>query len=125
MNLNQISVPISDLETSIRFYKKLGLQLIVKSAPNGYARFTCPDGDSTFSLHQTVKLTFGEGVLVYFECEDLDERVADLQKKGIQFTELPNDKTWLWREAHLEDPDGNHLVLFWAGVNRKSPPWKL
>ena len=71
MNLNQITVPSSDLKKSIPFYKKLGLNLIVEDLPN-YARFECPDGNSTFSLHQTNALPKGEGICVYFECEDLD-----------------------------------------------------
>jgi catechol 2,3-dioxygenase-like lactoylglutathione lyase family enzyme len=51
MNLNQVTVPILNVEKSIEFYEKLGLKLIVKALP-GYARFECPEGDSTFSLHQ-------------------------------------------------------------------------
>ena len=50
MNLNQITVPSLDLSKSIPFYEKLGLTLIVKSMPH-YARFVCPDGNATFSLH--------------------------------------------------------------------------
>jgi catechol 2,3-dioxygenase-like lactoylglutathione lyase family enzyme len=125
MNLNQITVPASDITASIAFYETLGLRLIVKS-PH-YARFELPQGEATFSIHQTPDLPKGEkinGIVVYFEIENLDEYTADLQAKGIVFTELPNDKTWLWREAHLYDLDGNHLVLFWAGENRKNPPWK-
>ena len=74
MNLNQITVPSLDLTKSIPFYKKLGLNLIVKALPN-YARFECPDGNSTFSLHQTNELSKGEGIYVYFECKNLDEYV--------------------------------------------------
>ena len=55
MNLNQITVPSLDLTKSIPFYEKLGLKLIVKSLPH-YARFECPDGNSTFSIHQTENL---------------------------------------------------------------------
>jgi len=51
MNLNQVTVPSHDLEIAIPFYEKLGLNLIVKALPH-YARFECPDGESTFSLHQ-------------------------------------------------------------------------
>jgi hypothetical protein len=32
---------------------------------------------------------------------------------------------WLWREAHMRDPDGNSLCLFTAGKNRKYPPWRV
>ncbi len=124
MNLNQITVPSLDLAKSIPFYQELGLKLIVKSLPH-YARFECPDGDSTFSLHQVDSLSKGEGIWVYFECDNLDEYVNKLIQEGVRFDELPNDKVWLWREARLKDPDGNQLVLFYGGENRINPPWRI
>lgn len=124
MNLNQITVPVSDVEQSIAFYQQLGLKLIVQSLPH-YARFECPDGGSTFSVHLADELPKGDGVWIYFECEQLDERVASLQQKGIVFEELPNDKDWLWRESRLKDPDGNQLILYYAGQNRLNPPWRI
>ncbi|MGB3852399.1 MAG: VOC family protein [Tunicatimonas sp.] len=124
MNLNQVTVPSLDLTKSVPFYEKLGLKLIVRSLPH-YARFACPDGDSTFSIHQTEELPKGDGVYIYFECTNLDERVGVLTEAGIEFEEMPNDKRWQWREARLKDPDGNQLILFYGGKNRKSPPWKV
>lgn len=124
MNLNQVTVPSLNVQKAIVFYKKLGLKLIVHSNPE-YARFVCLDGGSTFSIHQVSELSKGEGIWVYFENEELDTVVAQLIKKGIEFTELPNDKPWLWREAHLYDPDGNKIILFYAGKNRKNPPWRI
>lgn len=124
MNLNQITVPSLDLTRSIPFYEKLGLRLIVRSLPH-YARFECPEGESTFSLHQVENLPKGEGIYVYFELENLDEYVSELIGKGIEFDEMPEDRSWLWREARLKDPDGNQLILFWAGKNRKNPPWRI
>ena len=123
MNLNQITVPSLDIPKSIDFYQTLGLKLIVKS--DHYARFECPDGNSTFSVHLTDQLPSGHGISVYFECEDLDKKVNHLIQKGIVFDELPNDKSWLWREAYLKDPDGNQLILFFAGENRLNPPWRI
>jgi uncharacterized glyoxalase superfamily protein PhnB len=93
--------------------------LIVHSPPR-YARFECPDGESTFSLH-----TVNSGVVVYFECSDLDQQVQRLLAAGFEFTQLPKDERWLWREARLTDPSGNVLCLFWGGSNRKSPPWRV
>lgn len=124
MNLNQITVPSLDLEKSIPFYERLGLNLIVKSSLN-YARFECPDGDSTFSLHKTDSLPSGDGVYVYFECEDLDAKVSALMEQGIEFDLEPTDQTWLWREARLKDLDGNQIILFKAGENRLNPPWRI
>jgi catechol 2,3-dioxygenase-like lactoylglutathione lyase family enzyme len=123
MNLNQITVPSINVPQSIIFYQQLGLRLIVHTH-DAYARFECPDGTSTFSIHAVDQLPTGSGIMVYFECEDLDAQVAHLIEKGIVFYELPNDKSWLWREAHLNDPDGNHLILYYAGDNRKNPPWR-
>jgi len=124
MNLNQITVPSKDLTRSIPFYQTLGLKLIVKALPH-YARFECPNGNSTFSLHQRDDLPNGDGIYVYFECEDLDERVEHLKNKGIIFDLEPTDQTWLWREARLKDVDGNQLILYYGGENRLNPPWRI
>lgn len=124
MNLNQITVPSLNVENAIAFYEKLGLQLIVKSLPN-YARFECPDGNSTFSIHLVDKLPQGTGVYVYFECDNLDEKVELLKNKGVKFDQEPVDEKWLWREARLKDLDGNQLILFYGGKNRLNPPWRL
>ena len=124
MNLNQVTVPSFDVEKAIDFYEKLGLKLIVKALPH-YARFELPEGDATFSLHLVESLPDGEGIYVYFESDRLDAWVKELQSKGVEFDELPEDRRWLWREARLKDPDGNRLILYYAGENRKNPPWRI
>ena len=124
MNLNQVTVPSSDVPRSIEFYRRLGLILIVEDLPK-YARFECPDGESTFSVEKQSGRIGENGPVVYFECEDLDATVARLKAGGIVFDLDPQDQPWLWREARLKDPDGNRICLFTAGTNRKSPPWRL
>lgn len=124
MNLNQITVPSKNLEESLEFYLCLGLKLIVKALPH-YLRFECPDGNSSFSVHLQETVPEGEGVMIYFEEKNLDQKVGELINKGIQFDELPEDKPWLWREARLLDPDGNRIILYFAGENRLHPPWRL
>ena len=110
MNLNQITIPVRNIKKSIEFYSKLGLKLIVHTHEN-YCRFECPDGEATFSLHRVDKMQEGDGAWIYFECYDLDERVARLQKAGIAFEHGPIDQPWNWREARLKDPDGNLLEI--------------
>lgn len=124
MNLNQVTVPSKNVERSIAFYQTLGLRLIVRALPQ-YARFELPEGEATFSLHLVEELPKGDGVYVYFESDRLDDWVGDLRKQGILFDELPEDRPWLWREARLQDPDGNRLILYHAGENRKNPPWRI
>lgn len=124
MRLNQVTLPSTDLHRAAAFYEALGLRRIVDSLPR-YARFELPEGGGTLSLHHTDTPPSGPGVTVYFECEDLDARVDALIDQGIQFDLLPTDQPWLWREAQLRDPDGNALILFWAGDNRLNPPWRI
>lgn len=122
MRLNQVTVSMPDLDAGWRFYRTLGLEPVVDSRPH-YARFLCPDGDSTFSIAE------GEGgcagTHVYFECDDLDRTVAELRQAGMTFVSEPEDKRWLWREAVLQDPGGNSIVLFQPGRNRLDPPWRV
>jgi len=124
MNLNQVTLPSTDLSKAVPFYQKLGLKLIVSALPH-YARFECPEGDATFSLHLIDEIEADGQTMIYFEIDNLDEYVEKLIIKGIDFDEVPNDKRWLWREARLKDPDGNRLILYYAGENRKNPPWKI
>ena len=120
MRLNQITLPAKDLPDSIGFYRLLGFDLIVKD--DGYARLENPSDLSTLSLELREG---GDGARVYFECDDLDGRVSILKGKGIQFDSDPTDQPWLWREAWLRDPAGNKLCLYFAGENRRYPPWRI
>lgn len=124
MNLNQITVYSSNVTKAAEFYQILGFRLIVDSIPR-YARFECPDGDSTFSLHESGEAPQNNSVVIYFECEDVDAEFKRLSEAGIQFQQPPEDREWLWREAHFQDPDGNRLILYHAGKNRKNPPWRI
>ncbi|MBN9534868.1 MAG: VOC family protein [Alphaproteobacteria bacterium] len=124
MRLNQVTVPARDIEQSVAFYQALGLRLIVKS-PH-YARFELPDGEATFSVHLSDDVDgAARGAKIYFECADLDARVAALKAKGIVFDTDPVDQSWLWREAWLSDPAGVRLCFYHAGENRRYPPWRI
>jgi catechol 2,3-dioxygenase-like lactoylglutathione lyase family enzyme len=124
MRLNQVTVPALDLEHSIAFYRTLGLKLIVKNSH--YARFEVGDGGATFSLHLADDVSgASNGPSIYFECDDLDARVAGLKEKGVRFDSGPVDQTWLWREAWLTDPAGVKVCLYYAGEMRRFPPWRL
>lgn len=124
MRLNQVTVPATDVARAVEFYQRLGLIQIVDGG-EGYARFECPDGDSTFSIHKVDEVAEPSGVTVYFECDDLDAKYEELRAAGIRFTSAPEDMRWLWRESRLHDPNGNEICLFQAGENRKNPPWRL
>jgi len=122
MNLNQVTLPVKNMETSTDFYRRLGFLQIVDT-PH-YARFACPDNGSSFSLSLEDN-DFSNGATIYFEHQSLDQWVEDTQQLGIQFEQLPTDQSYLWREAILYDPSGNKIKLYYAGKNRLFPPWRV
>jgi catechol 2,3-dioxygenase-like lactoylglutathione lyase family enzyme len=125
VRLNHVTLRVADLDRSVAFYGLLGLIQIV--ADEGYARFVCPDGESTLSLESRGSPpSAGEGpISIHFESERLDQLVAELEAKGIELEQQPTDRPYLWREAILRDPDGHRLFIYYAGVNRLDPPWRL
>ena len=137
MNLNQVTIYTDKPVETAEFFQKLGLRLIVDSLPR-YARLECPEGESTLSIQDTTGTAnfslqtdatssslSSDRIVLYFECDHLDDTVADLKSKGLSFDEDPTDRPWLWRQAYLKDPNGNKICLFHAGENRKNPPWRV
>ena len=124
MNLNQVTIHSEKPVETVEFYQKLGLKLIVDSLPR-YARLECPDGDSTLSVNIAENVVPNANIVLYFECDDLDTKVAELKELGFEFDEDPTDRPWLWRQAYLQDPNSNKICLFHAGKNRKNPPWRV
>jgi hydroxymethylpyrimidine/phosphomethylpyrimidine kinase len=122
--LNQVTITGTNYERSVDFYRRLGLKQIVDSAENGYARFETAGG-VTFSVQIDPEETIAATTAVYFECEDLDERVEQLARSGIPFEHGPRNQPWMWREARLRDPDGNIIFFYKAGENRRFPPWRV
>jgi len=124
MNFNQATIYSNKPLETVEFYQKLGLKLIVDSMPR-YARLEFPNGDATLSVHISEKVSPNSNIVLFFECEDLDAKVAELKSNGIEFESEPIDQTWLWRESYLKDPNENKICLFYAGKNRQNPPWRV
>ena len=85
MDLNQVTLPVKNMDEAVGFYLTLGFTQIVDT-PH-YARFSCPSGNSTFSLSLETN-EFNNGAVIYFESEHLDELVTSLIQKGILFETL-------------------------------------
>lgn len=123
MDLNQVTLPCTDYDASVRFYRALGLTLIVDSPPR-YARFETPTG-ATLSIHRSDSTDSIGDTVIYFEVANVDLAVRKLQAAGLEFDSEPADQDWLWREAYLRDPAGNSICIYHAGNNRRNPPWRV
>lgn len=122
MKLNQVTLPVKNMQDAVLFYLKLGFIQIVDTSH--YTRFACPDGGSTFSLSLETS-DFENHSVIYFEHENLEKLCENLSQKGIVFEQEPTEQSYLWKEAIIRDPSGNKIKLYWAGENRLNPPWKV
>src|SRR5258705_5504946 len=102
MRSNHVTLIVSDLERSKAFYERLGLIQIV-DAPPRYARFVFQENEATLSVEVTDEAAPSKGnqAQLFFECDDLDERVVMLEAAGVHFEQRPTDMSYLWREARL------------------------
>jgi len=144
VRLNHVTLMSADPERVLPFYEGLGLTVIVLDRDTDgrlrYARLTFPEGDSTLSLERAAHAlppaaprppssaassASAASAVLFFECDDLDARVAALSAAGYRFEAGPETKPWLWREARLRDPDGQMVCLFRAGFYRVDPPWRI
>ena len=51
--------------------------------------------------------------------------VFKLQEKGIIFNSEIKEQSWLWQEAHINDFDGNSVIIYHEEKNLKSPHWRI
>lgn len=119
--LNQITLAAGNYEEAVLFYRAIGLNHIVDSPSNGYARFESAGG-ATLSI-STGHSEVG-GASIYFECLDVDAYIGTLRENGIACP-APKDQSWGWRESWISDPDGNRICFYQAGENRRYPPWRI
>ena len=117
-----------DFAASVLFYQRLGLTLIVDSAPR-YARFEFPPlaegGEpATLSLHSVEDgwSPPADWPLIYFEVDDVAAFLTDV---GIEPLSAPEMKSYMWEEADILDPSGNRIRVFKAGKKRRFPPWRV
>lgn len=128
LRLNQVTLGATDMAASVLFYKRLGLTLIVDSAPR-YVRFEFPDppgeGEpATLSLH-AVDADWrapSDWPLIYFEVDDLR---AYLNACALIPLTPPTLQSYAWEEADILDPSGNRIRLYTAGHARRFPDWRI
>jgi hydroxymethylpyrimidine/phosphomethylpyrimidine kinase len=121
--LNQVTLPASDYQASVAFYRLLGCRQIVVSPPR-YARFEVPGG-ATLSIEVREPADPPSTAEHFFQCADVDGEVARLAAAGVRFEVMPEDRAYLWRVAETKDPHGNRICLYQTGEIRRFPPWRV
>jgi catechol 2,3-dioxygenase-like lactoylglutathione lyase family enzyme len=123
--LNAIGIVVSDMATSIRFYRTLGLDVpetpdeghVDTFLPNG-VRFMLDSEDTVRSFQPDWERQAGNQLALAFECTsaaEVDEVYARMVAAGFHGEKEPWDAFWGQRYAQLHDPDGVGVDLY-AGL---------
>ena len=120
--LNALGIVVSDMATSIRFYRLLGVDL-PETPGEGHVEAALPSGVRLMLDSEEVVLSFrpdwaresGNQLSLAFECAspaEVDETYARATGAGFTGEKAPWDAFWGQRYAQLQDPDGVPVDLF-------------
>jgi catechol 2,3-dioxygenase-like lactoylglutathione lyase family enzyme len=118
MGLTQVkivSVPVSDQDRARDFYvNRLGLRVVRddRMGPDQrWVELAVGDGSTSLTLVTWFDaMPPGSCQGLVFTTSDLEQTVADMREQGVEFRRGIEDAPW-GRQAVLDDPDGNGLVL--------------
>ncbi len=108
----QISISVTSIENSLSFYRRLGFQKTDGRETGNNPWVLLSDGDISVVLSGN---RFPSPALTYFS-SNLEQTAKDLRTKGVQLTEIRNDKQKL-SSTVLADPNdfGITLINFASG----------
>jgi uncharacterized glyoxalase superfamily protein PhnB len=120
--LNAIGIVVSDMATSIRFYRLLGLDM-PETPDEGHVEASMPSGVRLMLDSEEVVRTFqpewsretGNQVSLAFQCSspaEVDEVYARIIAASFEGEKKPWDAFWGQRYALLRDPDGVEVNLY-------------
>ena len=120
--LNALGIVASDMATSIRFYRLLGLDIpetpneghLDTFLPNG-VRFMLDSEDTVRSFRPDWTRETGNQIGLAFECEsaaEVDALYARIVDAGFDAEKASWDAFWGQRYAQLRDPDGVPVDLY-------------
>ncbi len=124
--LDVIGVIVSNFETAIDFYRRLGLRFPEDPDPEGHGHVetTLPGGlRFTLDTEESIRSfdpgwsppAGGHRMAVAFRCDsptDVDRVYRELVLAGTGGHKEPWDAFWGQRYAQVKDPDGNVVDLF-------------
>jgi catechol 2,3-dioxygenase-like lactoylglutathione lyase family enzyme len=126
MRIGFVTVFVTDLEKSLRFYTEtLGMELDYTDGKN-WAQFKSGE-DISLAIERCSpdhvaagSRLVGRFVGVTLMIDDVVETFERLRAKGVEFTGRPEKQHWGGTLAHFEDLDGNVLTLM-EGLEKTKP----
>jgi uncharacterized glyoxalase superfamily protein PhnB len=118
MKITNLVVWVQDNTLSVKFYKKLGFEVMQSDERNSTVRL----GDFELMLvsmrdedefnRDSLTGDKGRGMYVYIQTDNVDKTYVDIQKQGIVPHSEPRDWDWGNREFIVKDPDGYKLCFY-------------
>ena len=120
--LNAIGIVVRDMESSIRFYRLLGLD-VPETPAEGHVDTFLPNGVRLMLDSEEVVRSFrpdwtretGNQLSLAFECaspDEVDELFARVTAAGFDGEKEPWDAFWGQRYAQVRDPNGVPVDLY-------------
>ncbi|MEH7225605.1 VOC family protein [Bacillus sp. JJ1566] len=106
--INQIGVPVKDINRAVTFYKRLGLPLLFST--DSMAFFDCNGTKILLSLPEKEEYSQASSV-IYFQVENIMETYDKFSDDGVSFIDEPHivakmERTETWM-TFFKDTEGN------------------
>ncbi len=111
-----VSIPVTDQNRALEFYtKKLGFSIYTDQAfgpEQRWIELKIGRSDTSVVLFtpDEHKGWIGKPLNISFRCDDIENTVAELRARGVEFDGEPTKFDWGWY-AQFKDPDGNTFAL--------------
>jgi catechol 2,3-dioxygenase-like lactoylglutathione lyase family enzyme len=121
MRLDMIGIVTADIQKSLAFYRRLGLEIPVVPDDENHVEITLENGlrfawdalemMKSFDPHITLQ-PHSVGAFLCSSPSEVDAKYAGLTHAGYESHLAPWDAFWGQRYATVRDPDGNTVDLF-------------
>jgi lactoylglutathione lyase len=105
----------ADLDRTLTFYQKIGLEFAREQHGNGPVHFSCELAGTVIEIYPGKSATApdrkaGGATMIGFQVANVDELVRALANSSEVIITAPQDSAW-GRRAVIQDPDGRAVEL--------------
>ena len=104
--VSAVTLAVTDMDRSIKFYNKAGLDMIYGGSDSEFTSFQA--GDSFINLISIEHYTYNWWGRLIFRVCDVDSLFKSFSNMGLN-PEKPQDGNWGERFFHMRDPDGHEI----------------